>query len=132
MSEAFATRGWQRIHRLAAGEDPAEGNLRYNLYVIEVDAADPAFPYKFYVGLTSTSAERRLEQHQSGGDRAARMFRSGRARAVRLRYDLMAGLPKFRTLEAAKAAEGTLARVISASVGRAYSDRVHDRRRTSA
>lgn len=132
MSEAFATRGWQRIQRLAAVEDPAEGNLRYKFYVTEVDAADPAFPYAFCVGLTGTSAERRLEQHQSGGDRAARMFRSGRARAMRLRYDLMAGLPTFRTLEVAEAAEGTLARVISANVGRAHSDRARNRRRTSA
>jgi hypothetical protein len=132
VSAAFATRGWRRIHRLAASEPVNVGRLRYNLYVIEVERLDPSLRYEFYVGVTSTSAERRLAQHQEGGDKAWRQFRNGRGRAVRIRYDLMEGLPKFRSEDVAKAAEGTLARVISANVGPAYSDRVNDRRRRSA
>ncbi len=132
MAPAFNTRGWRRIQRLAESEDPAAGRRRFRLYVIEVEALDPSLPYSFYVGFTGTSPTRRLEQHKAGGDRAWRQIRNGRARAVRLRPDLMEGLPVFRTLDAAKAAEGTLARVVSANVGRAYSDRANDRRRDVA
>ena len=129
VSPAFATRGWKRIQRLAASEPADAGRLRYTLYVIEVERLDPSLRFDFYVGYTSSSLERRLAQHQAAGDKAWRQFKNGRGRAVRIRYDLMEGLPKFRTEEVAKAAEGTLARVISTNVGRAYSDRVHDRRR---
>lgn len=131
MSDAFGTRGWDRIQRLAASEPADSGRLRFKLYVIEVEQVDPSLRYQFYVGVTSSTPERRLLQHQEAGDRAWRQFRNGRGRAVRLRYDLMEGLPKIRTAEAAKAAEGTLARVISANVGPAYSDRANDRRRKS-
>lgn len=131
-SPVFSTRGWKRIERLAVSEPVDAGRRRYRLYVIEVDPVDPSLGYRFYVGMTSSSPERRLAQHQAAGDKAWRQFRNGRGRAVRLRYDLMEGLPTFRTAEAAKAAEGTLARVITANVGRAYSDRLNDRRRASA
>lgn len=130
MQAAFDTRGWRRIQRLAESEDPSDGRRRYQLYVMEVEAIDPRMPYSFYVGLTGVSPERRFAQHEAGGAKAWRQIRNGRARALRLRLDLMQGLPVYRTLEVAQVAEGTLARVITANVGRAYSDRVNDRRKT--
>lgn len=130
MEAAFDTRGWRRIQRLAESENSSQGRRRYRLYVMEVEAIDPKMPYSFYVGLTGLSPEERFAQHEAGGVKAWRQIRNGRARAVRLRPDLMEGLPVYRTLEAAQAAEGTLARVITANVGRAYSDRVNDRRRS--
>jgi len=123
---AFATGGWRRIMNLAASE-PQEGTRRYALYVIEVESLDERVPYEFYVGVTKTSGRHRMKQHSAGGDRAWRMFRNGKARPVRLREDLMQGLPRFRTKDTALAAEGTLARVISANVGPAYSDQMNDR-----
>jgi len=124
----FSTGGWKRILGLAAGE-PQEGARRYALYVIEVESLDERVPYEFYVGVTRTSGRNRMKQHSEGGNRAWRKFRNGQARPVRLREDLTEGLPRFRTKERALAAEGTLARVISASVGPAYSDQVDDRRK---
>jgi hypothetical protein len=131
MPEAFSTRGWQRIKQLAQSEPDDAGSLRFKLYVIEISPTDPTLEYEFYVGSTRISPEYRLKQHQSRGDRAARMFRNERARAVRLRPDLMAGLPKFRTKAAAEAAEGTLARVISCNIGPAYSDQRNKRQQGS-
>jgi len=127
-SAPFTTGGWQRIMDLAARE-PQEGARRYALYVIEVESLDERVPYEFYVGVTMTSGRHRMKQHSEGGNRAWRMFRNGKARPVRLREDLMQGLPRFRTQEKALQAEGLLARVISANVGPAYSDQRDARRK---
>ena len=132
MAPALNTRGWRRIQRSDESEDPAAGRRGFRRYVIEVEALDPSLPYSSFVGFTGTSPTRRLKQHRFGGDRAWRRIRDGRARVVRLHPDLMEGLPVFRTLDAAKAAGGTLARVVSANVGRAYTDRANDRRRDVA
>jgi len=124
----FSTGGWQRFMKLA-GSEPQEGARRYALYVIEVEALDERVPYVFYVGMTLTSGGHRMKQHSDRGDRAWKMFRNGKARPVRLREDLMQGLPRFRTKEKALQAEGLLARVISANVGPAYSDQRDVRRK---
>jgi hypothetical protein len=124
----FRTGGWQRIMDLAAKEEQV-GTRRYALYVIEVESLDERIPYEFYVGMTRTSGRHRMTQHIQRGDRAWKMFRNGKARPVRLREDLTEGLPRFRTEAKALRAEGLLARVISANVGPAYSDQLHDRRK---
>jgi hypothetical protein len=125
---SFRTGGWKRIMELAAREKQT-GTRRYALYVIEVESLDERVPYKFYIGMTNTSGRHRMMQHSERGDRAWRMFRNGKARPVRLREDLTEGLPRFRTKARALQAEGLLARVISANVGPAYSDQLHDRRK---
>lgn len=122
------TGGWKRLHRLAE-QEPQEGTRRYALYVIEIESLDDRVPYEFYVGYTKTSGRNRMRQHSEGGKRAARMFRNGRARTVRLREDLTAGLPRYRTKDIALEAEGLLARVVSANVGPAYSDQRDVRRK---
>ena len=127
-SAPFTTGGWQRILKLADSERQ-EGVRRYDVYVIEVESLDEQTPYEFYVGITRTSGKHRMTQHIAAGDRAARMFRNGKARPVRLREDLTVGLPRFRTQEKALQAEGLLARVISANVGPAYSDQRDVRRK---
>jgi len=124
----FRAGGWQRIMNLAAKEEQV-GTRRYALYVIEVESLDDRVPYEFYVGMTRTSGRHRMTQHSERGDRAWKMFRNGHARPVRLREDLTEGLPRFRTEAKALQAEGLLARVISANVGPAYSDQLHDRRK---
>lgn len=124
----LATGGWKRLGEMARRER-SEGPRRYALYVIEIEPLDEGLPYEFYVGYTRTSGRHRFNQHQSGGDRAARIFRSHRARAVRLREDLTEGLPRYRTKDTALAAEGLLARVITANVGAAYSDQRDVRRK---
>ena len=124
----FATGGWRRIMNLAASERQ-EGTRRYALYVIEVESLDERVPYEFYVGVTKTSGQHRMEQHSEGGDRAWRKFRNGQARPVRLRGDLTDGLPRFRTRAKALQAEGLLARVITTNVGPAYSDQRDVRRK---
>ena len=97
-----------------------------------MEGLDPWLPHTFYVGLTGTSPTRFFEQHKAGGGRAWRQIRNGRAGAVRLGPDLMEGLPLFRNLDAAKTAEATLVRVVSANVESAYSDTADDRRRDVA
>ena len=124
----FSTGGWQRIMELAASERQ-EGARRYALYVIEVESLDERVPYDFYIGMTNKSGRHRMTQHSERGDRVWRMFRNGKARPVRLREDLTEGLPRFRTKAKAIQAEGLLARVISANLGPAYSDQLHDRRK---
>ena len=124
----LASSGWQRLSEMASRER-SDGARRYALYVIEIESLDERVPYEFYVGYTLTSGRNRFRQHQSGGDRAARIFRSKRARAVRLRSDLTEGLPRYRTKDTALAAEGLLARVITANVGPAYSDQRDVRRK---
>jgi hypothetical protein len=124
----FRTGGWRRLTELATHE-PQQGARRYALYVIEIESLDDRVPYEFYVGYTLTSGRNRMKQHSEGGKRAARMFRNGRARTIRLREDLTAGLPRYRTKEVALNAEGLLARVITANVGPAYSDQRDVRRK---
>jgi len=128
LTPRLATSGWRRLGEMASRER-SEGPRRYALYVIEIESLDERVPYEFYVGYTLTSGKNRFRQHQSGGGRAARIFRSKRARAVRLRSDLTEGLPRYRTKDTALAAEGLLARVITANVGPAYSDQRDVRRR---
>lgn len=105
------------------------GPVRYHLYVIEVEELVPTIRYLFYVGYTGKSPESRFADHQSGGEKAWKHFRKGNARAVRLRHDLMEGLPSFRSLRAAKKAEGRLARIITTHLGPAYSDQLKPRKK---
>ncbi len=129
MTPAFDTGGWRKIQRLADSEDPSMGPARYHLYVIEVEALVPTMRYLFYVGYTGKSPEIRFADHQAAGAKAWKHFRKGNARAVRIRHDLMEGLPTFRTLRSAKKAEGSLARIISTHMGPAYSDQVKSRKK---
>ncbi|MDQ1247978.1 MAG: hypothetical protein QG597_2350 [Actinomycetota bacterium] len=100
----------------------------YRVYVIEVESLAPACRWNFYVGHTASPVQKRFDQHAQGGPLAARIFcltgtpPRPRARAVRLREDLMLGTPVFNSKEAAMQAEGLLARMLEARGHRTKSD----------
>jgi len=84
----------------------------YVVYVIELsrDAVrGPVALAPLYVGQTARSPEARFAQHKAGGRLAAgKPHRYG----VRLRYDLMEGLPACETRAAAEAAEQAVAEAL--------------------
>ena len=106
--------------RLVEAPPSAHHGGQYRVYVIEVEPVDPECRFRFYVGYTSGTVEHRFQQHADGAKMAARIFKKteshprGRARALRIREDLMLGSPIFRSKEAALKAEGLLARRIEA------------------
>lgn len=113
----------QRIHRIAeesARRHPSAASTQC-LYVIEVERLDPSIAYDFYVGQTAHTPEHRLQQHSGGTPTAGQDFRRGRTRAVRLRYDLMAGLPRFHDRDSAEQAEKLLTEIVTRYIGPAYS-----------
>lgn len=93
--------------RRRASKSPA-----YSVYIIEL-ARDcvrtPCALAPLYVGQTAHTPERRFEQHKAGGKLAAgKPHRFG----VRLRYDLMQSIGRFRTRQEAEAAEVAVARAL--------------------
>lgn len=117
------------IHRLAQTEAEKLGPATYQLYVMEVDDPGEQVPYRFYVGTTKESPEKRRIAHTKGGLYAAAIFRRAGVTPGPLRPDLTQGLPRFRCRACAKDAEGRLARVIAAQLGPAHSDQLTNRRR---
>ena len=84
----------------------------YSVYVIELARTCVTVPCAYaplYVGQTAHSPEDRFEQHKAGGKLAAgKPHRFG----VRLRYDLMKGIGRFKTRKEAEAAEIAVARAL--------------------
>jgi hypothetical protein len=113
-------RGYSKWCRLVEAPPSKHHRGDYRVYVIEVEPLTPGCRYVFYVGHTAGTVEKRFAQHAQGGPLAARIFRLAgspprpRARAVRLREDLMLGTPVFKSKEAAMRAEGVLARMLEA------------------
>ena len=112
-----ATATWRR---LVEATPSAQHAGQFRVYVIEVESVDPTCGFRFYVGYTGGTVEYRFQPPAVGAQLPARIFRKteahprGRARAVRIREDLMLGSPIFRSREAAMKAEGLLARRIEA------------------
>lgn len=120
------TRGHQHWLRLTG--ECAPGGRNHYVYVIEVEPITDRGQFDFYVGYTGNAVRTRFEQHVSRGDMAARIFRYGYARPVRVCDELMLGAPPFPDADTAKLAEGLLARRIRACGYRVKSDAL---RRTS-
>jgi predicted GIY-YIG superfamily endonuclease len=82
----------------------APGDLRppHHVYVVEVLATSK--PEAFYVGQTNKDPQTRIEQHRSGGNKAAQVFR-GRATVGATRPDLIPEAWALPTRSAALAAE---------------------------
>jgi len=97
------------------------------LYVIEVDDPRNVKKIEFYVGSTKESPEKRWATHARGGLYGSRLFKTPGVKLGPLRHDLYDGLPKFRCHACAENAEGRLARVITAQLGKAHSDQLGNR-----
>lgn len=126
------SRGISTIWRLAERGNIDGRAKRLRLYVIEMTEGSA---FDFYVGQTSRKVETRLAQHQSRQleENAARIFRNGRATALKLRYDLFEGLPYFTEKETAEKAEGVLADVIQVQLhARVECNALRDRKRLRA
>lgn len=124
-----SSRGISTIWRLAERGNIDGRAKRFRLYVIEMNESAAL---DFYVGQTSRKVETRLAQHQSRQREqyAARVFRKGRATALKLRYDLFEGLPYFTEKETAEKAEGVLADIIEAQLhARVECNALRDRKR---
>jgi DNA topoisomerase-1 len=96
----------------------------YSVYVIEIEKLDPSLKFDFYVGSTGNPIPYRFSQHIPDHKFAARMFKNSRARATRIRWDLIFDFPKFHTKGAAEKAEGLLARAIQKAGWTVSSDRL--------
>ena len=114
-----------RLQKLAA-EDAIgkKSDPRYSVYVIEVEKLDPNLRYDFYVGSTGNPVRYRFTQHVPDHKFAARIFRSSRARAKCLRWDLMLELPMFHSKVAAEKAEGLVAKALHKAGWEVNSDRL--------
>ena len=125
----WSSRGLKGIHNLARSEPASMGPAVYRLYVVEIDDPRGHVPYSFYVGHTKQEVEDRVQEHQEGGLRSARIFKREGVSPGSIRYDLFDGLPRFRCKACAENAEGRLARVIEAQAGRAKSDMTDNRKK---
>jgi hypothetical protein len=96
----------------------------YSVYVIEIEKLDPSLKFDFYVGSTGNPIPYRFSQHIPDHKFAARIFKNSRARAARIRWDLIFDFPKFHTKGAAEKAEGLLARAIQKAGWSVSSDRL--------
>lgn len=96
----------------------------YLIYVIEIEKIDPALNFDFYVGSTGNPIQYRFSQHIPDHKFAARIFRNSRARAARIRWDLISEFPKFYTKGSAEIAEGLVARAIQKAGWEVSSDRL--------
>lgn len=79
--------------------------------------------WDYYVGYTGKSVEERFNEHLQGY-KTWREFKTQRSRPIRLSTDLMAILPRFHTISAAKTAEGMIARALRDSEFEVYSDMI--------
>jgi hypothetical protein len=84
----------------------------YSIYIIELSRACTKKPCAFaplYVGQTAHTPEHRFAQHKAGGMLAAvKAHKYG----LRLRLDLMKGIPPFSTRKEAEAAEKAVANAL--------------------
>ena len=79
-----------------------------SVYVIEIIPNDDSCDFDLYVGSTWHPIEHRYEEHESGGPKAAHIFRR-RASTGDIRWDLMEGIPKFHSTSAVERAERRVA-----------------------
>ncbi len=96
----------------------------YSVYIIEIEKIDTTLDFDFYVGSTGNSIQYRFSQHVPGHKFAARIFRNSRAKALRIRWDLMADFPKFRSKTSAQIAEGLVARAVQKAGWKVHSDQL--------
>jgi hypothetical protein len=96
----------------------------YSVYVIEIERIDPGLDFDFYVGSTGNPIQYRFSQHVPDHKFAARIFRNSRAKATRIRWDLIFDFPKFHSKGAAEKAEGLLAQAIHKAGWSVCSDRL--------
>src|SRR6266850_2404789 len=84
----------------------------YSIYIIELSRACTKKPCAFaplYVGQTAHTPEHRFAQHKAGGMLAAvKPHKYG----LRLRLDLMKGIPPFSTRKEEEAAEKAIANAL--------------------
>jgi hypothetical protein len=67
----------------------------YSVYVIEIERIDPILEFDFYVGSTGNPIQHRFSQHVPEHKLAAKIFRSSKARALRIRWDRFQIFPSF-------------------------------------
>jgi hypothetical protein len=115
----------RQLQKLAAEDSIGKkSDPRYSVYVIEVERLDPNLECDFYVGSTGNPVRHRFAQHVPEHKFAARIFRNSRARAKRLRWDMMLDLPMFHSKEAAEKGEGLVAKALHKAGWVVNSDRL--------
>jgi hypothetical protein len=108
-------------------EEDAEGRSyspTRSVYVINVENISAENNWDYYVGYTGNTIEIRFQEHIDGY-KTWKEFKKGRARPISLAYDLCSVYPKFHTTEAAKKAEGLVARALRDAGFNAYSDQIN-------
>lgn len=94
-----------------------------SVYIIEVENLIEGSNWDYYVGMTGNSIEQRFQEHIDGYN-TWRNFKKGICKPVRLEYSLCSFFPKFHTQEAAKLAEGEVARFLRELGYEVYSDMI--------
>lgn len=94
-----------------------------SVYIIEVENLVEGSHWDYYVGMTGNSIEQRFQDH-ADGHKAWKKFDKGICKPVRLDYSLCSVFPKFHTEEAAKRAEGEVARALRDLGYEVYSDMI--------
>lgn len=97
---------------------------QHRVYVIEVERIDPAIRWDLYVGSTNLYLRERWQRYEQLTSTVSKYFRRGQVRAVRYRYDLIAGWGPYDTHEQALEAEGRLAASLERSGHAVHSDRL--------
>lgn len=94
-----------------------------SVYIIEVENLMEGSRWDYYVGMTGKSIEERFQEHVDCY-KTWTEFKNGICRPVRLDYSLCSLFPKFHTEEAAKHAEGVVARELRDLGYEVYSDMI--------
>jgi hypothetical protein len=94
-----------------------------SVYIIEVENLVPESVWHYYVGMTGKSIEERFQEHIDKYLTWGK-FKDGSCRPLRLDYSLCTSYPKFHTEEAAKYAEGVVARALREAGYEVYSDQI--------
>jgi hypothetical protein len=94
-----------------------------SVYVIEVENLVSGSDWDYYIGMTGKSVEARFQEHLSGY-KTWKRFNDGSCKPLRLDYSLFGVFPKFHTQEAAKHAEGVVARALKNAGYNVYSDMI--------
>lgn len=95
-----------------------------SVYVIQVENISVENNWDYYVGYTGKTIETRFQEHIAGY-KTWEEFKKGRSRPLSIAYDLCSVYPKFHTTEAAKKAEGLVARALRDAGFNAYSDQIN-------
>lgn len=97
---------------------------RRRLYVLQVEALVPDFPYAFYVGSTSKKTRVRIKEHRRCNSSSADIFKTGWAWPAAIRADLTVRIPTPCCKYCAANAEALFARWVNATLGRTKCDRL--------